>query len=440
LLQAFPSLTGAKAVSILEKTANNTGIYADSATYGFGLINLQAAFQPIGAMSVPQANGGSMSPAPAAGTVLAASFGDSMRRTSALNTVGYDSYQRLFDVNLAAGYRVASRHSIQSDIPTTPRVAQVVVNQGPAKLSLTTQSEPGYGPDLRGRDDLRQAASRRADVNLEADMGRLSLQAWTGQGGMAPAPGLGASDNAFAAIAQPDHAVRAAYKLSSSWSIAAETGGGSPYALYGLTDLAPSRYDMATARFQRGRITAEFAVGDLVEPEGPLGSFLPRGSAFALPARTSFTTARVDWAAGDHLWLSAEAGLGRTGARGDFLTLPSGAIASQWSLSARTACEAVRPDCLRFDAEIAQPTRIENGTFSAILADGPTQYSNQVTFSTRQFSASPSGREVDLRFGMARSWAGAGELDLQALDMMDENNVRGAPPNLGLLASWRSRF
>jgi hypothetical protein len=440
LLQAFPNLTGAKAVAILEQTADHAGIYADATTYGFGLIDLQAAFQPIGTTSVPSANGGTMATAPAAGTTLASGFGDSMQRTTALNTIGYDSYDRMFDVNLAAGYRAAPRRSIQSDIPVTPHVAQLALTQGPVKLSLTTDTEPDNGPDLRGRDDLRQAEERRADVNLEADMGRLSLQAWTGQGGMAPAAGLGAGENAFAAIAQPDHAVRAAYKLGAAWSIAAETGGGSAYALYGLTNLAPSHYDMATARFQRGRFTAEVSAGDLVEPQGPLGSFLPRGSTFALPAQTSFTTARLEWAATDLLWLSAEGGFGRTNAQGQFLNLASNAVSSQWSLSARTACEAIRPDCLRFDAEIAQPTRIESGTFSAVLADVPAQYGDPLTFSSRSFSASPSGREVDLRFGVARAWARAGELDLQALGVLDENNVHGAPPNLGLLASWRSRF
>jgi hypothetical protein len=440
LLQAFPTLTGAQAVSLLETTADHTGIYANSAVYGFGLIDLQTAFTPVGTMSVPTASGGTMTGAPAAGTELAASFGDAMQRTAALNTVGYDSYHRMFDVNLATGYRIAPRRSLQSDIPTTPHVAQVVINQGQARLSLTTNADPFDGADLRGRDDLRQAQDRRADVNLELDTGRLSLQAWTGQGGMAPAPGLGAGENAFAAIAQPDHAVRAAYRLNASWSIGAETGGGSPYALYGMTDLAASHYDMATARYQHGPFTAELSAGDLIEPEGPLGSFLPRGSAFALPAQTSFTTARLGWAVSDLLWLSAEAGFGRTDAQGQFLNLASNAVSSQWSLSARTACEATQPDCLRFDAEIAQPTRIESGTFSAVLADVPAQYDDQVTFSTRQFSASPSGRELDLRLGVARAWARAGELDLQALGALDENNVRGAPPNLGLLASWRSRF
>ncbi len=440
LLQDFPNLTGAQAVKILEQTADNTGIYADSTTYGFGLLDLQTAFQPIGTMSMPQASGGMTTVTPPAGTVMATSFGDALRRTTALNTIGYDSYHRMFVVNLATGYRVAPGRSLQSDIPTTPHVAQVVVDQGAARLSLTTEADPDDGPDLRGRDDLRQADQKRADVNLQADMGRLSLQAWTGQGGMAPAAGLGAGENAFAAISQPDHAVRAAYHLSASWSIAAETGGGSPYALYGLTDLAPSHYDMATARFQHGAFAAELSTGALVEPQGPLGSFLPRGSAFAMPAQTDFTTARIEWAASDLLWLSAEAGLGRTNAQGQLLNLASNAVSSQWSLMARTACDALHPGCVRFDADIAQPTRIESGSFSATLADIPAQYGDQVTFSTRSFSASPSGREVDLRFGLARAWARAGELDLQAIGALDENNIHGAPPNLGLLASWRSRF
>jgi hypothetical protein len=440
LLQAFPSLTGAQAVKILEQTADNTGIYANSSIYGFGLIDLQTAFQPIGTMSVPTANGGVMTATAPAGTVLASSFGDAVQRTTALNTIGYDSYHRMFQVNLATGYRAPPHYSLQSAVPTTPHVAQLALSQGQMKLSLTTDADPDDGPDLRGRDDLRQAADRRADVNLEADMGRLSLQAWTGQGGMPPAPGLGAGENAFAAIAQPDHAVRAAYRLGSSWSIAAETGGGSPYALYGLTDLAPSHYDMATARYQRGRFSAELSAGDLVEPQGPLGSFLPRGSAVAMPAETSFTTARLEWGVTDLLWLTAEAGVGRTDAQGQVLDLAPNAVSSQWSLTARTACEATRPGCLRFDAEIGQPTRIESGTFSATLADVPSQYDGQVLFTSRQFSASPSGREMDMRLGVARTWIRAGELDLQALGVLDENNVRGAPPNLGLLASWRSRF
>ena len=321
MLQAFPNLTGAQAVAILEQTADNKGIYANSAVYGFGLIDLQTAFAPVGTLSVPQLSGQSIVAGAGGRRQVAQSFGDAFLRTQALDTVGYDKFDRLYEINLGEGFRAAPRHSIKSAIPTNQHSAQLVLNNGPTRLSFTTDSEPDAGPSVRGRDDLRQVQTPRGDLSIEADIGRLSFQAWTGQGGLAPAPGLGASENAFAALAQPDHALRAAYSFGQAWSISAEMGGGSPYTLYGISDLAPSRYDMATARFARGRFAAEVSAGDLIEPEGPLGSFLPRGSAFALPAQTSFATARLEWAATDRLWLSAEAGVGRTHAQGEFLTL-----------------------------------------------------------------------------------------------------------------------
>ncbi len=48
LLSGWDQLTPQQAVSILKESANNTGIYADAATYGVGLMDLQAALQPLG--------------------------------------------------------------------------------------------------------------------------------------------------------------------------------------------------------------------------------------------------------------------------------------------------------------------------------------------------------------------------------------------------------
>ncbi len=443
LMQAFPTLTGKAAVNLLETTANHSGIYADTSKYGFGLIDLNAAFTAQGPMSIPQASGTTMTPSPMAGSMVATALGDSIAHTNALTTVGYDRYQRPFAVNLAAGFHVAPRHSLQAEVATPEDTAQVVVGNGQARLSLTTDAQPNADAAqlaLRGRGDLRMAADHRADLNLTADLGRLSFQAWTGQNGMPAAPGLGAGDNAFAMLSQPDHAVRAGLHLTPSWTISAEAGGGSPYALYGFTDLAPSHYGMAEAKFSRGPLTLVFSAGQLTEPEGPLGSFLPRGSTYALPAETTFTTARIDWTPTDRLMLSAEAGMGRTHANGLFLGLSEPAISSQWALSARTLCPADQPGCLRFDLHVGQPTRIEGGTFTAVLGQIPTLDSQIVEFTRRQFSASPSGRELDLGFGVSRDFSHIGEFELKALGVMDENNQRDIPPNLGLLAAWHSRF
>jgi hypothetical protein len=443
LLQAFPTLTGKQAIALLENTAYNKGVFSNANIYGFGLIDLAAAFQAQGTMSIPEANGATMTGAPMAGSMVSTALGDSVARTRALMTVGYDSYQRPFAVNMAAGFHVAPRHSLQAEVSVPENSAQVVLADSQARLSLTTDALPDDDvADLaqRGRDDLRMPADHRADVNLTADLGRLSFQAWTGQNGMPPAPGLGAGENAFAMLAQPDHAVRAGYGIGPSWTIAAEAGGGSAYSLYGFTDLAPSHYDLAEVRFNHGPLTATFSAGQLMEPEGPLGSFLPRGSSDALPAQTAFSTARLDWTAADWLVISAEAGVGRTRASGGFLDLSQPAVSSQWALSARTQCVAPAADCLRFDVRLGQPTRIEGGTFTAVLGQIPTSDSQIVQFTQRQFSASPSGREYDLSLGVARDFSHLGALELRALGVVDENNQRDIPPNLGLLASWRSRF
>jgi len=183
-----------------------------------------------------------------------------------------------------------------------------------------------------------------------------------------------------------------------------------------------------------------FSAGQLIEPEGPLGSFLPRGSVDALPAATAFSTARLDWTAADWLVVSAQGGVGRTRASGGFLDLSQPAVSSQWALSARTLCPALTPGCLRFDVSLGQPTRVEGGTFSAVLGEVPTLDSQIIQFTQRQFSATPSGREYDMSFGVTRDFSHLGELELKALGIMDENNQRDIPPNLGLLASWHSHF
>ena len=50
LKQAFPSLGNDELVTRLFATANKTGIYASTATYGQGLVDLDAATQPLGTL------------------------------------------------------------------------------------------------------------------------------------------------------------------------------------------------------------------------------------------------------------------------------------------------------------------------------------------------------------------------------------------------------
>jgi hypothetical protein len=269
--------------------------------------------------------------------------------------------------------------------------------------------------------------------------GRFSFAAWRGEGGMAPSPTLAAASNAFASITRPDQALRAAYDFGGL-GLAVETGRGQQQFGAGLSRQQASSYALASVSFGRPRWEVSLSGGHLDEPQGPLGSFLPGSNSFSMPARTDFTSVRADWAASQRLTLSAEAGLARTRLQSGLLELERPIVSSTWRVSARTACGGPRDDCTHFELALSQPIRVESGTFSTLLADVPADYSDPLNFSRRSFSASPSGREIDLRFGVDRNVPDVGWVQLQLITAREAGNVASAPLSLGVLANWSARF
>ena len=75
-----------------------------------------------------------------------------------------------------------------------------------------------------------------------------------------------------------------------------------------------------------------------------------------------------------------------------------------------------------------------------MLPDVPAAYGDPLYYSRRTFSAAPSGREIDLRLGMDRSWSGLGLFQLQLVTAKDQGNYAGQPVSLGVLANWRTTF
>jgi hypothetical protein len=441
LLQAFPNLTGQDAVRLLFDTATDLGDPGVDPVYGHGLVNLQRAFQPVGTLSVPTSAQTTAAAMTVAGATLGAAFGDAVSRTTALTTVGFDSYRRMFRVNLADGYPSAPQGLLGGAVGPLVQDSEVAV--APARgVALTLAG--GFARDLlppplrNGR--LPWAETGRSDLSLRLDAGRFSFQTWRGGGGMAPAGELAAAANAFAAMSRPEHALRAGYALGKGLFVSAETGGSSGADTLGFAQLKPSSYALASLAAVRGRFAATVTAGSLDEPEGPLGSMLPQLSDFALPARTAFAGVRADFAAAGPLVLSAEGNIGRTRAAGALMRLGQPAISTNWRLTAWTRCLAGASGCTSFHLQLEQPTRIESGTFSAVLADLPAAYGDPVAFSRRSFSAAPSGRELDLRLGMSRAWGRTDLLQLQLVGVKDQGNIAGAPLALGVLANWRTRF
>ncbi len=397
------------------------------------------AFQPVGAMSVATSATGSFPATALVGSSVGAAFGDAFQRTSALTTVGFDQYRRMFRINLAGGFPTARPSLVAGGVAPVMRETRMVLGGKGVQFSLTaaaSTSEPG--PDLRNG-LVHEDPNQRTDLDLELTAGRFSFSAWRGRGGMAPSADLAASSNTFAVLSRPDHAFRAAYGLHGL-TVAAEMGAGSRQPFFGVTELQPSSYALASLGMTRGRWSATAAFGRLSEPRGPSGSLLPGRTSFSMPAVTDFASVHADWAAAARLLLSAEASLGRTRTGDAFLTMTRPLMSSSWRITARTQCSGPRDDCTHLELDLAQPVRIEGGTFGTLLADVPAAYGDPLYFSHRSFSAAPSGREIDLRLGVDRSWRGFGLLQLQLLAVHDDGNQSGGPVGMGVLANWRTRF
>ena len=439
LLQAFPNLTGRQAVALLIQTADDLGPTGVDTTYGNGLIDLQRAFAPVGALSTPSSVG-AVRIREQLGSSLSGAFGDAIRRSSGLSTIAYDSYNRLYQVNLAEGFHSPPRASLQGALAPTATSSEVSIAAVPGvSLSLSTSRSPFIDHDPSRGLGFMATQEAPADMRVAIKAGAFSLQAWRGQGGVAPAPSLVASHDGFAGLARADHAAQVTYEVGGV-TFGGEVGGASRYTLYGLANLEPSHYALATAAVHSGSFAAQLSYGSLTEPQGPLGSFLPAiASSFGMPASTRFISLRTDWVANRYWALSAEGSLGFTRAAGGLVGFDGAVTSSTWRIVAHGRCDD-SGDCFSPLLQIDQPLRIERGQFKATLADIPANYDDPLQFSTRRFSADPSGRQLNVRLGFDRLFKDWGTFQFQGVMVLDEANEAHAPLNTGVLASWRSKF
>ena len=439
LMQAFPNLTPEQAVSILLNSADNVG---PSATYGRGLLDLAAAFQPMGQLSVPNSTGQMMvvnNPnVPGGGGLQTAltggAFGDVFRRTQGLQTIGYDSYHRLFKVNLAGAIRPMTAQGLVQAEPAVRGTETDAVS--PTGASFSFASGGAIAPQLSlPVDRTFQQEADPAYARMAASAGPLTLMAWSGQGGVQP--DLGEPRDAFQAIAGPDQ-VEAARITLGHVSLSGEVGTSTRLPPFASIQQIGSSYARVAANFEGPGYAAHVAVGDLNEPFGPLGSTLT--GAFASPAKTRFMTIGGARTLGSTT-VYGEASVGRTAFSSTLLKTTS-ALDSSWrvGLSDAGACAGFWRLCSSVGLELDQPLRFEGGDAVAVLAAVPAHYFDPWTFTERRIGLSPSGRELDLRLYTDRNLGAYGSVRLEATAASQEGNVAGAPPGLGFLATWRVGF
>ena len=445
LLQAFPNLTGRQAVEILLTTAREAGTTGTDAVYGRGLLDLTKAFQPVGSTQVGTLSGQSVSVTTERFSYTGGAFGDALRNSGgALSTVGHDAFDRLFRVDLAASYGMAPRGAVNM-LPRAPRQQAHLAVEGPlgSTLSLTTGAAVQDSPwDLAESTNVITPwldERRREDMMVEFSTGGGAVAFWQGRNGARSPFELGAGDN-FASLAQVDRAWLGAVKLGAV-TLTADTGMGDRAMPFQARQEDVSSYARFVADWQTspsGRL--RFAVGGLDEKMGPLGSYAPLDSGFALPSTTTFGSVGGEFALRSNLFLNAEMGWARTDLSGRFLNLSETAISSTWALGLTTFCKQLGFGCESLTWSISQPLRTESGVFSAYLADSPAGYFDELTFSERTFSAAPSGRQIDMSLGSVHRLEDGSALSLRGMVTRDDQNVRASPTTFTLMGSWGKTF
>lgn len=438
LAQAFPRLTGAQIAELLLRTAREAGSSGTDSVYGRGTLDLTAAFQPVGTMSV-------------AGTAAAIAIGINARlspamgdaRTGTLTLTALDGYARAYTVDLSGTVAQASPRALLSPA-LLGRVEATVIGDGTRTVALTSAMQMPGEARLRsilpadapapGRrivaGAVTQALTPATAIGLGfASGGDAMVAGWTGQAGAAfllTDPGFGIDRTPTGSVAMR-HGV-----AGVGISVMAESGRfAAP-----VPGTAPSRYDQSGLTIDRriGPVAATLGVTRLAERMTVLGGWF--GGALGQAHGLSwFTDAAARWRSTDGWNLGARWRGGWTRAAGG---LGGGLLESRsWSVEAGKSGLFGRD---RFDLRIAQPLRVERGGLDLRLPAHWDYASATVDgWTINRLSLAPTGREllIEARHGVM---LGTGELSTHLFWRRDPGHIAALAPERGVAMKYGLTF
>lgn len=422
LAEAFPSLTGAEIVDILFESADDAGAPGTDPVYGRGILNIEAAFAPLGTTSVAGTNrealdlfGGTASPA----------MGDA---SGVLEGVAItDKYDRAFSADLGG-------FAMQAGITTPLRsLAQEGVESrslslGGHRFGFATAQRPALGSEEARREIL----SAQVDLELD-DVTRVAFS--MGQGisqfegdraiGMhflTDGPTQRSGFHAKNAVGSTVSTSFAGFDVNFGGETGAIARGNLPWLVeqddrYAKLQVMAGR-DIGPMRLSAGlsRLDEEATLlgGSLTYLDGGTTSdFIDAGASLALGGWTLAGEWRRGWsrvAAQDALFTGG--------------TLTS----SGW---------AVKLGNGPFGLRVSQPLRVDGGGLAVFAPTSFDYETMSAGFEHRLVSLSPSGREIDveaaygLRIGNAR-------LDANVFWRREPGHIASMPDDKGVALRFRS--
>jgi hypothetical protein len=385
LLDAFPNITGADALSILFDTAVDLGDPGPDAIYGRGLVDLEAAFQPVGTTSVTMS--ARTGPVPTTLVLSAPSgpYGDWLWSSGLLDgAILRDSYDRGFqftpeapDSRVIASGLEAIESAAASGLARTARVTT-----GPAQVDMRfTPDQPHALTNLP--DEVYRT---EPDISFSFTDGGLTIAA--GRGFTTPAPAGSAGVSVLSETAFSGAVSR--FAAQREWgALRYETGSLAVQMRF--SGAGEDSFQAAAATYSFAGQTFGFELGAGSEESRTLGGLFAYRFGERDAADSRFTAA---------LW-SGDLPMGWRGAArfeavDADLRLPAGmrltedVRATAWTVGADRALGGGR-----FGLTLSQPLRVESGAVSAIVPTG-LDADHGAIFERRNASLTPSGREVSL--------------------------------------------
>ena len=381
----------------LLETADRSGIYAEAAVYGRGLMDLGAATSPVGAQVVAMGDhvGSSSAALQDTGLQLGPAFGDALAPALAGQQIAaFDTLGAPFWYDVGAYVSVAARPSLHDRFRDFQRVP----------LAAPDGSSTGADclPILEARDGPHGALPGL----------------YLAHSGASPAGSAG-----HFGLAR--HSVVASLPVSAGLSATLLTTEGlarqEPASGAALTWRTPEAPIGLRAGWMGERQTL---LGS--EAEGAFGELVAHAAFAGLEADTKLGR----WRLGG----TAEIGTVNARARGGVFRDISTLATSAFALHATRHHE----DGSAFRVSLSQPLRVESGRAVLALPAGRTA-AGAVIRSTLASDVEPGGRQVDLALHWQKPLA-LGELRLGATLSHDPGHRGNADAELVLLSGWQHRF
>lgn len=424
LFQIFPNLTAPEVVEILTESATDLGATGVDDIYGWGLINIEAAIEPMGSQSLPVkiVNGSSLNLGIAnTGIDLSPAFGDALN-TSPLNYVMMlDGFDRSYMINIAnridrpkAGISLeavlAERHAYQSLGLDIGDKGSFSVNLYDANWQVRAIS---YAMPQSVKSRLRHDvgyAHFSAKPNQNTEFTITKGMAWSNLGGGAKARRSFMSRGLFGESFLSFGSSKTQVTMTQTLSDKTDLKIGSSFGTY-----RPSGAQNFDSRNIEGSVTSGYTslthygilgsnngysigvqAGAMVEKNAVLGSLSDGALSLGTGANTVFTRVEGTVDLGNNFSLTGTFSHGWTKPEG----VKAGFISNisrfrTMSFGAALIKENLFSSSDRFGFAIASPLRVESGKIGFTLPTNRDYTRGEILFSDHQTTLAPTKRELD---------------------------------------------